>query len=112
MEERIGTWIDGKPIYKKIITLTTSTSACGGENYAESVIDINDLNLATIIRIESYISNNGNWEGNTYYKDMALSIITQIVLIDEKLTLKVRHNQTFVGGGIAYITLLYTKTTD
>lgn len=47
-ETRIGTWIDGKPLYRKVYTKTYDGSL--GQ-------DITDLNIEELIKLDGFINN-------------------------------------------------------
>lgn len=49
-ETRIGTWIDGKPLYRRVITGTT------GENNAEVYVDTG-MSGAAVISVQGYLIN-------------------------------------------------------
>ena len=51
-EQVIGTWIDGKPIYRKVMSLQSSTAG-------EHLISFSDLN-ADFITIEDFYIKSGN----------------------------------------------------
>ena len=104
-EKVVGTWIDGKPIYRKVLTLVlTSTSSSGVSQ------DVTDLNIDAITHIEGISqsdphSTNYTWDETldkfrTYYDPNRKEIRAQ-------------------GGSsyptlpcTVYVILEYTKTTD
>ena len=94
-EKRIGTWVDGKPIYRKVLNnLNISVTAF---NY-NATIDISDMNIDTIMPSTcGYDRSYGNWR--IAYWD--------VKSYEGKLACYPMHD-----GTINIIVLEYTKTTD
>ena len=102
-----GTWIDGKPIYKKTIQFTTSATG-------KHSIKHNISNLDTII--EGKGSSKGS-AGTFYIFPMSCAVDNvpaySISIQDVDKTYMYFFRGTNVTGTvISYITLYYTKTTD
>lgn len=102
-----GTWIDGKPIYKKTIQFTTSATG-------KHSIKHNISNLDTII--EGKGSSKGS-SGTFYIFPMSCAVDNvpaySISIQDVDKTYMYFFRGTNVTGTvISYITLYYTKTTD
>ena len=104
-ETRIGTWIDGKPLYRKVVTYT-ATSTIGNTSGTTNIsINHNISNLNSIIRTQISdsvdgiypIANGGSTANVNYYTSSVLNFR----LVNIALTAR-----TF------YIILEYTKTTD
>lgn len=90
LEEKCGTWIDGKNLYRKVIVVDDSFA-----NLAE---DVNDLDIETLVNLDALITNNG--------------VKTKASVSNCTLSLS---NDTISGTGsgmINYLVLEYTKTTD
>lgn len=119
-----GTWIDGKPIYRKVILHNTPRS--GVEN-----IDIASLNIESLIRsnfswdngsyiMEGFLENtyllSGNILRHSTYQCVVASDKTSILLNTSYLDQNLTDGSTVGSAGIeitAYqIILEYTKTTD
>lgn len=99
-------WIDGKPIYRKILT--------GTKNAGWTDIDISAINYDTIFINNdtthfTFTENSSNWCKGPYYFSNTDFITAQI---------KISSNQINIGAGsglsnISYkVVLEYTKTTD
>lgn len=92
-EERIiGTWIDGKPIYRKTMTCTFNCTA----NQWTNVLNIASMNIKQLINCTALRTND-----NVFYSPFAM--------VSTDGNLKFYANPAFSGTG--YITLEYTKTT-
>ena len=103
-EKKVGVWIDGKPIYRKTLTLNFSSVPAAGltwnhgiSNFSEMVGSDTVFNLGwdrTFYGDSAYLARNG----------MALRVgATQIVL---------DTNAASNWKGTIYYTIYYTKTTD
>lgn len=100
-EIRIGTWIDGKPIYRKVIA--RNITATNGTN-----ISLSSLNIDELLKVKSInkkVSNNF-----TYYDNFFDSS-------EEKITLHYRNDiiEFWTADGTNYTSTVwieYTKTTD
>lgn len=51
-EERIGTWIDGKPIYRKVVVLTSFSAG-------ETIVNHNISNIDKIINVSGFAYRRG-----------------------------------------------------
>ena len=102
-EKRVGTWIDGKPVYRKTITGNTSSN----EIYI-SLIN----NVDVIIKEEGHISYpGGTYEPiNTIY-NIASNYFTRTSL-NNASHIEYFYYSSNLYNRPYYITLEYTKTTD
>ena len=106
-EQRIGFWIDGKPLYQKTIVDTMPVISEDG-TVASKDISI-DLNIDKLVEIKGIANNqisiNCFWEtgnGNTYH--IRTSVDPNKIYIEcDRLTM---------AEVPVYITIQYTKTTD
>ena len=103
-EQKIGTWIDGKPLYRKVIIFDNFTSASGTKT-----TDLSSLNIKTIVSAFA----NGNWAnggGMSYPYNISNDDKGSIAINGGWITL------TYVYPNIeereVYVFLKYTKTTD
>ena len=103
-ETIIGTWIDGKPVYRKVCNMSGPTNTSTSTTY-----DISNLNIDTIVKYDShwYWSNNNvvqvPFANNTGY---AITTIVGKTSISNTTTLSSWYNSNIT------VTLEYTKTTD
>ena len=98
------TWIDGKPIYRKVITGTLTNA---GINV---IADLSSLNFKTIIKID-LISNNTDPISSQYYESATDKLRCHIMPSNKSLRISV--GSSYPTLPLDYIiTLEYTKTTD
>ena len=103
-EKRVGTWIDGKPLYSKTISFETSDNM-------NIFLDIQLSNIDTIFIDESasFIINNIETLGVNWYYAETDWIRTWYHKGQNNLRSK---SPSSLGVRTAYVTLKYTKTTD
>lgn len=103
-EKRVGTWIDGKPLYSKTISFKTSDNM-------NIFLDIKLSNIDTIFIDESasFIINNIETLGVNWYYAETDWIRTWYHKGQNNLRSK---SPSSLGVRTAYVTLKYTKTTD
>ena len=101
-ETRIGTWIDGKPIYRKVVARNQTIS--NGTTISTSGLSINE-----IIKIKSINKDSNNYYFYDEYYDSSTS----------KINLHYRSSnntiEAWAGSGNSFTSTIwieYTKTTD
>ena len=110
-EEKIGTWIDGKPIYRKVISLTSFT-------VGETEVNHNIANIDKVINVSGFaLRRSGEYE-------ILPAIVPPSVQSDYQTSIYDINNTRFrlylgrytMTGNTAltnlYIIFEYTKTTD
>lgn len=99
-ETRVGTWIDGKPIYRKVVDLGQIQVTTSEKRY-----DINIANPDIITSLDIMIKfDNGNlWYRNWHIEELSYKKSNNSILVIGNQT------ATFEKG---YVVLEYTKTTD
>ena len=112
-EQVIGTWIDGKPLYRKTITFTTTIKANETTSIAHNItnvknifIDFSTSFMEANIGATNYLSYSFpliGYESSTNDKVFCYSTITNI---------KFYSNGGWATNWTKHITLKYTKTTD
>ena len=111
-EQRIGTWIDGKPLYQK--TIISSMPQVSGNGFIELAIDIKDLFIDTCLNSSGFfLSNNGislPINGMVLANDIATSCTAYYS--KTKNSIVMHCNNSLWNDRTAYITIQYTKTTD
>lgn len=102
-EKKIGKWIDGKPIYRKTISQTST-------NEVAIYINLSDLNADTIVNVTGWVKSKWGqwWRLNNYYAYETNYWISTFY-ISTQLTIDMGSNFSFPEY---VITLEYTKTTD
>ena len=117
-ETRIGTWIDGKPLYRMVITeeLTVPTN---NTNYIDTSKSINDLHIETVAKFDTSCS-----IGNRHYlipritfsTDKAASQFADCFINKDNGNIYFRFrafSALLTSVDVKYIAILeYTKTTD
>lgn len=97
-----NTWIDGKPIYRKVMSLQSSTAG-------EHLISFSDLN-ADFITIEDFYIKSGNFVFSYNRYNSATDLIE--VFINQGTSNIVINVGNSWANFRAYIIIEYTKTTD
>lgn len=103
----VGRWLDGKPIYKKTITIQID----GASDITNAPHNIS--NLDNVIRYEAFFK-----EGTTtrympqFYNDMSPTYAINVYLIGSELVQVVYGQWAKNIKPLIYTTLYYTKTTD
>lgn len=101
-EKIVGTWIDGKPIYRKVIVSTFGLPSGGRKTLTLSNFGVN--NVETPIS-STMISSDGGYLG---VRDV--NILTSFKTTD--LDIVITSSGYSLGSGEQKIILEYTKTTD
>ena len=104
------TWIDGKPIYRKVYQIDVSSSS------ESAILNLNISDFDTI-----YISNNSFLRSNSnaskplnVYENSGQFIRTELGVLNNKETARISvfHSTDVYYTGTAYVIVEYTKTTD
>ena len=102
-ETPIGTWIDGKPIYRKSFNYTATT----GEVI---VADLSSLNIDTVCHMYgNFKDGNALIESIPFYLHSAYTVTPFYKLADKSLRLTVNISNL---SGTGVVIIEYTKTTD
>ena len=102
-EEVIGTWIDGKPLYRKSFNYTATT----GEVI---VADLSSLNIDTVCHMYgNFKDGNALIESIPFYLHSAYTVVPFYKLADKSLRLTVNIGNLSCPG---VVIIEYTKTTD
>lgn len=104
-ETRIGTWIDGKPLYRRVFTGTLSSGTY--RNITSS------RNINKIIDAKGYFlsDNVGYTLGKTIYSgESDLKSATRVIVLNNNLRLDADYSK--FGAATYEIAVEYTKTTD
>lgn len=115
-ETKIGTWIDGKPLYRRVFEFTSPDHSPAG-NF---VCDISDTNFDICVNIYGYVlSENGDcypfgWDTTTLNTNTNTIAINHVSVRASKLANKIAMNvqgSSYVDRPCVAI-MEYTKTTD
>lgn len=99
-EQIVGTWVDGKTLYEKVITLTSTTNVRNA-NWTTIYTDSSIGNISQLVKVLYINSENSGVYDAFYYKPDGNNL--QAILIAS-------GNFNFVSGN--KLILQYTKTTD
>lgn len=105
-ETVVGTWIDGKPIYRTVVNIGQLSSNIGQTNYAHGI-----ANIDTFINVTGIINNGTEWFNfNSVYRAVD-NITYDLGLLANKtnITYTTRTDRSAYTG---IVILEYTKTTD
>ena len=97
-EQVIGTWIDGKPIYRKVFIIENTTTS-------ETDIDVSSLNIENVIDISGIAYNDSIQLPINFYNESGYNSCYYSKHISS-IKYKISH------GNNARIIIEYTKTTD
>ena len=111
-EQVIGTWIDGKPLYQKVVS-NTFGSVGSGTDIVVSEVDISGINYDYI-----YIENATAIAGDNYIPAQYLSgprnatryIFRALITSDGKVS--AQTDWSLLSNSTWYAIIKYTKTTD
>lgn len=108
-----GTWIDGKPIYRKVINLTNYMSSMSDEINLIPILQTGDLsNIDTLIDLTTLHGYRDELKMVGKSGEINGSNNTPFSFLDSTLNqLRVKASEAFEGGYL-YVILEYTKTTD
>lgn len=106
-EQVVGRWIDGKPIYRRVVEITTGAAA----RTNNPILDLTGWNIDTVVSMDgSYTSLVGAVCPINYYRDESSNITTYI---NAKGWLSECHGTLANLKNIPGIIIMeYTKTTD
>ena len=114
-EKLIGKWIDGKPLYQKIIYGNTPNVTTDGTNVTQT-FDVSDENVDVCFIANSFIAYQGQFNSVwtcPYTNSSGRSIKTQIALGSNNYKrVQVSSDGTIYNNSIIYNIVKYTKTTD
>lgn len=102
-----ATWIDGKPLYRKVIHVTTQSSAGGAFT---NITDVFNAKNAHVVGGWIKGSDGYNHSVNSTWSTSSLFTFTDVK--DDATVLYMTVNQSNLLSRDAYIIIEYTKTTD
>jgi hypothetical protein len=98
-EIRIGTWIDGKPVYRKVIQFATGVAV-------DVDIDLTSLNIKRLVKIEGTSGEDTDTRPINFY------------YLGNEISTRYSGGHMYVysssayGDKLSYLIIEYTKTTD
>lgn len=122
MEEvKIGTWVNGKPLYRKILNVELpiydSTSSYGGINRYTYATDVDIVTkLYGYIKTSPNVSGDTNWLSFPIFNASSGSIISLIDTIDNTTNntheVAIFNRDSSYNSFWGFVVVEYTKTTD
>lgn len=103
-EQVIGTWVNGKPLYRKTINIGALP------NKATKTINHNAENISTIVRLYGYATNNTNYIPLPYPHSDTIGL--SVVLYATKTQIGVQTGTDRSAYAQAEVTIEYVKSTD
>lgn len=103
-EQKIGTWIDGKPLYRKAFDIKTISAS------NTDLVNVSNLNIETLIKLNGVIITDGGGKFPVPLYDSSSNY--SVLFINEYNYIRGR---AMVGNGTfskLIVTVEYTKTTD
>ena len=103
-EQKIGTWIDGKPLYRKAFDIKTISAS------NTDLVNVSNLNIETLIKLNGVIITDGGGKFPVPLYDSSSNY--SVLFINEYNYIRGR---AMVGNGTfskLIVTIEYTKTTD
>lgn len=106
-ETQVGTWYDGKPLYRKTIKIINTAFSDGDNNVAHGI-----ANLKHCIKAELDKEGSHKFPYFNYNPNNQILSMTDISNVDAtNITIRLM-NDSWGSSNIWYATLYYTKTTD
>ena len=103
-EQVVGTWIDGKPLYQRTVSLTAMTSAT--TDYSWVSLGLSDID--NIFIVNGYMAHSAGWNTATPFWQA-----TNDYLVMTAFSTLLRINSSFWSYYVSgIVTVQYTKTTD
>ena len=104
-EQVIGTWIDGKPLYRKVVIPNTPTTINVVAN-----TDVSTLNIETVTRMEGYYY----WDSSHNVTPMVFNSasVSATLALSNRASLQLMVTAKSWLNATGQIILEYTKTTD
>lgn len=101
-EQVIGTWIDGKPIYRKVISTIVS----------RILDELNSLNVDSVVDLKGHYDSDYdfNWEINSNVPEANYRF--SIYRVKSTKAFNGSHGDFISGTNSIEVTIEYTKTTD
>lgn len=110
-ETRIGTWMDGKPLYRKCLLVTVPSFTVSNYQEAYDVATIN--NVDTMCRIQGVVQRKND---PAFYQALPIGWNIYLAFVRPKLVFALYNisadNVGMFSNAKIYVTLEYTKTTD
>ena len=108
-EKVVGKWINGKPLYRKVINFTTTISA---DTVLEINHGVNNVEMIWFDPIGCFMWASSGFGYNIPMIGYSGNITDKLYTFVDKTKISIHANGSWGTIWTKYITLLYTKTTD
>lgn len=106
-ETKIGTWINGKPLYRKVIVSTVPSST----GWSDTWYNISSLNIDTCVNIGGFFSGSDGRKMTLQWPDVSTGYPMVVTIKGNYLSIGIGPSVSWKNTSITVI-LEYTKTTD
>ena len=107
-----GTWIDGKPLYRKVISNTLPNATTDGNNVSKEITIADNIDNAFFDK-GYFITSSGNHTPLPFNQESSgIAIKVNLTIKNSNKKIVLNNNYTSFNGDTAIIVILYTKTTD
>lgn len=114
-EHRVGTWIDGKPLYRVAIKDLNAQCTTEGTSASKTLLTINNVDEYLLL-FSSGVTSSGNFAITLPSYTTSLSLRTRIILDKNvntnEMSIKAQNSVVGYNDYYVYAIVLYTKTTD
>lgn len=102
-ERKIGTWIDGRPLYRRVFNISSITSS------NSNLVDISNMNIREVVKVYGMLNTN-----NSQHFPMPLTDSSSNYSVVFATATVIRGRAVFGSGSFSsgWVALEYTKTTD
>jgi hypothetical protein len=107
-EKVIGTWINGKPLYRKVIVSTTPSST----GWSDTWYNISSLNIETCVNIGGFFSGSDGRKMTLQWADATAGYQTVVSIKGNYLSCGLGSSVSGWKNTSITVILEYTKTTD
>lgn len=110
-EHIVGEWIDGRPIYEKVVESTIPNSS-GASSTVDTITDLASLNVDTMVKCEGISKTSEVSTITPYFSSSSKEILfVQVFFTNSTKKLYVRNKgMTNENGKTVYVTLQYIKS--
>lgn len=110
-EQRVGTWINGKPLYRKVVYISSLPNNATGFYDIFSSGEISNIDLCIMDESASYmtITSGGTTENDPMNWIYSTTAFVFTCIRNKQIRIITKDDKSSTS---AYVSILYTKTTD
>ena len=102
----VGKWIDGKTLYRKVVSGNLNTTSSDGDN-VNTDIDTNVTDADTFLIVRAYFISNNRFMLIPYFTNSGYSV--RVLPHTDKRNVTFINNYTGYSGATVYVIVEYTK---